>query len=270
MNEEQYKEIESYLSGKLSPEKTTQFEKRIENDKELAENVSLLTSINLHLINKSFLDEYNLSNNKAISNFIVSEEATELKQDLFNVNEKYQEDQVVSNGKTSKDRLIYFLISTAALLIFALFAFNLFTKDSAQDLYASYYQLKDLPSFTKRSTDNESLSEATKLFKIGRYDESLQLFDGYVFATDTENINGLVFIYKALIYSEQGKLKKAIQQLNILEDSKSIDSGRALWYKSLIHLKFDKKEDAKRLLRKLLANPQNYKFKEAQDLFSKI
>ncbi len=88
--------------------------------------------------------------------------------------------------------------------------------------------------------------------------------------THTEEINPLVYIYTELIYSEKNELDKAVREFQILENSNSIDSSRALWYKALTYLKFDKTTKGKEILLRILKDSTNYKYKEAKELLGKL
>lgn len=266
----EHTEIENYITGNMSARALAQFEKRLGKDEDLAEEVSLQSSINLHLIDKSYLDDNPIFDKKPILNFLKSEEATKLKSTLTKINDNYQTSTTKIKGDKIKNQVLYFLISTAAILIIAIFTFNYTNSGSSNELYASYHKVEDLPSFQTRSSKFGNLMSASQLYREGSYEEALILFDNYTSNTPTSETNKLVFIYKALIWSEKGDLGKAIEQLDLLQYSNSIDNGRALWYKALVFIKFDKRDNAKDILLNILKNPQNYKFKEANDLLSKV
>jgi hypothetical protein len=79
-----------------------------------------------------------------------------------------------------------------------------------------------------------------------------------------------VYVYTGLIYSEKENLQESIAQFDLLEKSQSLDRSRALWYKALTYLKFDKVAEAKAMLTSILEDPSNYNYKEAKELLEKL
>ena len=80
----------------------------------------------------------------------------------------------------------------------------------------------------------------------------------------------MVYVYTGLIYSEKENLEKAIEQFDLLENAQSLDRSRAVWYKALTYLKFDKVAKAKEMLTRILEDPSNYNYKEAKELLEKL
>ena len=73
-----------------------------------------------------------------------------------------------------------------------------------------------------------------------------------------------------MIQAEQGNLNTAIKQFEILENLGIEDSSRALWYKALIYLKFNKKAEAEELLNTIVLKASNYKYKKAKELLDEL
>lgn len=266
MEEHVYKKIEAYISGSMSTEDAQQFELEMEMQPELKEEVALYTSINHHLTETEYDDVIPDSDyKKELDTYLKNEEAVAIKKKLSRVKEEYMATLQKEKPK-SKIRPLYYILSSAAViaLVFGL----LFTKNSNEDLYANYYQSSDLPSFTSRSDQTSLLSKASINFKEGNLETSLTTFQEYI--TKTEDVDPLVYVYTGLIYSENQELQKAIAQFDLLEQSKNLDRSRALWYKALTYLKFEKMSKAKEMLTVILENRSNYKYQEAKELLDKL
>ncbi|WP_299439771.1 hypothetical protein [uncultured Aquimarina sp.] len=267
MEEEMYMKIEKYFSGHMPKEEMIQFQKEIDTNTILKEEVTLYKAINFHLSDTAYEDDsfYNTDYKKKLDTYIKSDTGKKIKENLLNA--RAEQEQRPKNNKSSSKRFLYVAISTAAMVLL-IFGF-LFIDGSEKDLFAEYYKVEELPSFTSRSGKTSLLSTAKSNFRATNFDAALSNFEEYILVSD-KDLDPLVFIYTSLIYAEKNDLKKAIEQLTILENSNSIDRSRSLWYKALVYLKFEKKSEAKKTLNVLLENENNYKYLEAKKLLEKL
>lgn len=263
--EEVHKKIEAYLSESMPKKEAQQFELEVASQPYLKKELALYKSMTHHLTNTSDQDttQYGIKYKKEIDAYIQSEEGKAIKKKLSKVKEDYK---TTSEKKNSKIRPLYYLLSAVAVLVLLFGIF--FTGNSNENLYKAYYQSTELPSFTSRSDQASLLSKGSTTFKEGKLDVSLTSFQEYI--TIGKGVNPLVYVYTGLIYSEKGNLEEAITQLDLLENSQSLDSSRALWYKALTYVKFDRLINAKQALRAILDDPSNYKYSEAKELLEKL
>ncbi len=266
MEEDIHKKIEAYLSKTMTEDEITQFEKDIAANKELKEEVILYKSINHHLTDTTYEDDsfFNSTYKKEIETYIQSEEGESVKKKLLKVKEEYL--ATPQNEKT-KTRSLYYILSAAAVIL-VLFGV-LFTRNSSTSLYNDYYKITELPSFVSRSDESSLVSKATSYFKKGELDNSLSNFKEYI-QNAGKDVDPRVYIYTGIIYSEKENLKEAIAQFDLLEKSKSLDRSRALWYKTLTYLKFDKTLEVKETLALIIKDSTNYKYTEAKELLGKL
>ncbi len=269
MEEAIYQTIELFLSGGMSKEEALQFEKKINEDKELQSEVALYKAINFHLLDEEHSSASNSSYKDTLDTLIESKEGKAAKSKLLQIGDTYHNENQKKKAGKPKNRVIYFLIATAAVIAFIFGIFVVQGNESNTELYAEYYDSKELPSFIGRS-DEESpfLSAAIEKFNGADYKASLMNFKTYV--SETKEINPLLHIYTGIIQSELGNLEEAIKELEMLENAKIEDSSRALWYKALIYLKFDQGGKAKEVLSIITQNNSNYKYKEAKELLEKL
>ncbi len=266
MEESVYQKIEAYLGGDMAPEEQHQFEELMANDPELQNEVALYNEINHHLNEESWLTTNAGKNNKTkqeLEEYIKSDEATQIKSKLQQAGKVYKQ----SRKKPSK--ITFFVGALAAVFVAGLLVTSLFfNKTSSDDLYATYYSANDLPSLIKRGAEDEVLSTAIVEFKNGEHEKAIQSFKTY---HDKQDLNDpLVYAYIGFSYLELNKINEAIQSFDRLLNSDSIDSSKALWYKSLVYLKTDDMTNAKNTLSKIIANPESFNHKKAIELLEDL
>lgn len=266
MEEDIHKKIEAYLSNTMTEDEITQFEKDIAASTELKEEVILYKSLNHHLTDTAYEDDSFLDSTykKEIETYIQSKEGETIKKNLLKAREEYL---ATSENEKPKTRSLYYILSAAAVIV-VLFGI-LFTRNSSTSLYNDYYQITELPSFISRSDETSLTSKATTYFKKGDLDNSLSSFKEYIESAG-KDVDPRAYIYTGIIYSEKENLKEAIAQFELLEKSESLDRSRALWYKALTYLKFDKTSEVKETLSLILKDSSNYKFTEAKELLGKL
>lgn len=269
MEEAIYQKIELFLNGEMSKEEALQFEKTIQENDELKSEVELYKAINSHTSESDDQNDVNSDYKRELHAYINSDEARAAEEKLLKVRKEYHANVEVTEPSKPKSKVIYFMVSTAAIIAFIIGVF-IFQNDTSNDeLYMKYYAAKELPSFTGRSSEESSvLNLAIEKFNEIDYTSSLSNFNKYL--TESEKINPLVYIYTGLIQSELGNLNEAISELEKLEKMKIEDSSRALWYKALIYLKFEKENEAKLVLEIIVKNDTYYKNKEAKELYGEL
>ena len=252
MEENLEPEIEQYLGGMMTPEQELAFENKMSADITLYEEVLLIEDINIYLKDK-FSDNSKSKNIDLNTNVSLLSE-NEIRQRIEEVNSLYK---AKSFSKNRRSRVVYFISSTAAIIMLCMGIYFFSFKKSNLDLYTAFYSENDLPSFTTRSVDVNLLSQVEKSFKADDIDVALETLNTYI--NTSEHVDPLSYIYKGLIYSEKGQLSEAIKQLEILENSDSLDAGKASWFEALVYLKFEDENNVELLLKAIASNPSNYK-----------
>ena len=256
-------QIEQYLGGKMTPEQVLAFENKMYLDEALYNEVLFTEDINLFLKNRS--SKNSLSQVKEGNTKVLSTEEKEIRDRISRAHKAYTANERTNNRKS---RIIYFTTSIAAILVIFVSIYFFTTSKSNMDLYYDYYNQNDLPSFTSRSTEENRLSQVEERFKDGDFNMALKTLDRYI--NTSKEVDPLCYIYKGMIYSEKGEFSKAIEQLEILRGSNSLDLGKVLWFEALVNLKFDKRAEAKQLLRDIAQSKSNYKYFEAVELLEEL
>ncbi len=266
MEESRNEKIERFLTGKMSAKEVMSFEKLMKEDEDLREEVAIYKRMHEHFTDKATQDSSDYE--KILQSKMKSEEGQQAEAILLEVQNEYlQENNAIVKPKSNLLKLFVYSSVAAAVIIISVFVFM--QEQTSQDLYSQYYVEADLPSFSKRSDVQTSLLNlGVEKFNASEYEAASDYFEQYL-QSDT-NINPLTYIYAGLVASELGNLKEAIDQFELLENLNIEDSSRALWYKALIYLKFDQRDQAETILKLIVENPANYKYQKAKELLPKL
>lgn len=268
-DEHTYEMIAAYLNQRLSDPDRLAFEERIQNDADLAREVT---------INKEMYAQYgtDTSNEQqfpidreklhALQNHLRSEEIQELSQKIKAGKKKYDRE----NTTAKKPILRYLYYAAAAIaLVFLVNHFFMNTTVSPEELYAEYNNWEHLPSLTVRGDQEQDLAKGEALFIDKKYIQAIPLFTSYL-SSHHERINPHVLTYLGIAYLESNTTDKALPIFDRLLKSDTIESDRAYWYIALTYLKQGNDKKAIANLKQLRNNPENYYFEKAGELLSQL
>jgi len=264
--EKYHDQIDAYLRNELSLEDKALFEQSLGNDSELLMEFKVHQELFAQMdestwINESFTPD--IEEVKEVEIYFRSSEAKKLKDTIAKAQANYKKK---SSPSFFKNKLFLPILAAASVAIFVVL-YTMNSGDSSQDLYVTYSQWQDIPSLTSRS-DESQLAEGQRLFEQKKYSESYALFKEYV---EKENeILPPVLIYSGLSALELNKYKEAISYFDRLIDSDTIDQSKGYWYKALVYLKQNKKQNTITVLEEIKTNKSNYKYQEAVELLDKL
>jgi tetratricopeptide (TPR) repeat protein len=255
--------IESFISNSMSEEEMLLFEKQLENDAELKKEVELAKEMNLFLKGDLINKQSNPPLEKELYTFLKSDEATTLKNKLLNVKNDYKNNSLKPKKKN------YFLAAVSiAILVMGTLGYLLLNQHNPEKLYQRYYSSNDLPSVIKRDNTQNELIQPHLQFKEEKYKTAITYFERY--KVNTHKINEAVFIYEGVAHMKLNNYEKARLEFDNMIQSNSIDSSKGLWFKALLYLKKQDKTKAKIILEKIVADPENFKFKKAKKLLKDL
>ena len=222
--------FEDYLLGRMTESEKAKFEKELENNPMLKEQLELERAIVGQISNRAFVEEQ--------------------------INTAKKE---MKRGKTVR-LVLYSITSIAAIFIFSLFITSLFTNPNFDELYASNFT-----SYTNdyMATDgayrgdvkiDSLLLTAMKSYEKQDYVDAETQFNQILSSKDNPNIR----FYLAVSQLETGKTELAISTLNTLlsqPNEKNVFDyyEQTRWYLALVNLKLHQKSDAKKYLKELVA-----------------
>lgn len=273
-----YDQIGDYISGTLQKESQKEFEKRMQFEPLLKQEVDLHRSLKYAVNEKEwFLMEPDQDNEdiNLIRDLKRSEKYSSIEANIKNIGDQYFEGNLVAtkNSETNKERKwLYYVSGLVAVLCISFFIKDVTLNNSADQLYTEYSNWNTLPSLTVQNDETNVLAEGERLFFEKDYTKAITLFSNIAEETKQEKTANSTYVlsYLGASYLESGDYTKAMATYNKLEQSNTLDSSKAYWYKALVYLKQDDKVNAKAMLEKTLESEQNYNFKKANELLKKL
>ncbi|MGD9993570.1 MAG: tol-pal system YbgF family protein [Salinivirgaceae bacterium] len=243
--ETQTQKILSYLYGEMNAQEKTSFEKELETDQSLINELLLH-----HEVDKAIAKETKIKNFRHSLDAIHQEHVEPRKNKIVNLQNKW-----------------YW--AAASITVFSGTAIYTFSKNaqSSQKLYKNYYEVWQ-PGFVTRGIETESVNEAIfALFDEQNYTaciEKIQQLD------NEAKISPKIQLIHGCSLMELGKFNEAIKVFNYFESQDyTIYTETALWYKALSYLRNDDRAMAKESLQQIADNENTYAT-EAKELLKKL
>ena len=242
-----YEIINDYISGNLRGETLLAFEKEMQTNSELANEVALYKSI-----------EDNFT--KQIKN---KAEADKLKETLSNLNKTHFAKQP---AKIISFKTIAFAVSAVAAALILFFALRNTQSENADDLYAN--EIKNIAPIGENLRGigiDEEIQQAKALYNAKNYAKALPKLKLIVEknAAETELTMAI-----GVCYLQTNNVDSALQIFRQLAVGKTVFSTNALMYKALIFYKQNNMDSCKAAL--LLIPTDAEKYKTAQSLLKKL
>lgn len=263
--EEQHKNIDKYLDGEMTPDEVMRFEKQMQTDDDLAEEVrmqeDMRSAYSEHVWFKK-PSEYNDDKEvEQLTSFFESEETSELKQTI--------KESMSDSKETVVNRMPWFIgIAAAVIGLMAIMFIYFPSKSSLKGLYGQYMSINDLPTLITRGEGNYLMAKGQLSFVKGDYSEAISYFER---SNKEENdINPIVYIYLGISHLEQNQFELALSEFEKLKNSNALEAARADWYMAMVYLKKEDRTDLLKILERITLNEQNYKFQEAKKLFEQV
>ena len=251
ITEESYRLIDAYIRDELSDIDRVKFEALLKDD-EFVETLKVQQEL------------YALHGSREEKNFLDSDENKHILEAI-----KQAESDYFKTKRTSRIKSMLWFSVAASIIVAVSIAIG-FIFDKEPDLtsyYTAYADWDQLPSLTNRSEENNDLAIAEQAFKAEDFQKAISMFNAY---RSKNPDNPQILVYLGAAYLEQGNDAMALQTFNLLANSDSIDSSRGLWYIALTHLKYERKDEAVTMLKKISSDPNNYNADKAKEILNKI
>ncbi len=247
ISEKEYELIDGYLKDELSDDAHIEFEKFVKENEAFKEEFEIQKQLYIALALKK-------GTNTTVS---------PIKEAIETASKEYHQ----SGGKVINfDRRWMMGIAASILLLIGYFVLNP-SEPNLSDLYVSNADWTELPSFTVREDSKNALNEAQVSFENKNFEEANAQFNKLL---ENGSNNPQILMYLGISYLELNDFENAITTFEGLQNGKSLDSNKALWYKALTYLKWNRKELAINTLNELLKDPSNYKHAEAQKIYNEL
>lgn len=235
---------DDYLSGNLTGSALADFEQRLESDTEFRQ------SFDLHKETVRLIEIAALRNQ-------LNRIADNTSNNSVNVQKKTRTIQI---SRT------WFAAAAAMIGVVIIFAYQYVNRPSGTDaLYAKYY-LPDagLPSMMG-SSSNYTLDDAMVDYKSEEFDEAINKFKALHKGAPS---NDTVTYYLGMAYMGKEDYDAALPLIEALSARENQFQMKAQWYRSLILLRQEKYNEAKKALTLIAKDPKNPFNEEAADLLA--
>lgn len=260
-------QIDAYLQGKLTGIESQTFEKRLQQEPDLQEEVRLQQQLFDTLGAEKWHSIQRTKNKERLAELkskLRSKEYQDLSENIRNAETVYfnENDKVRPFQKYYR----YFAIAGVVVLFFGIYFSQLNTS------YSSYYEAnvdwQELPSFAEKGQQNDAFAKGEIAFKKEDYKVAAEQF-AVVETSDELYTNSLTYLGAS--YDELNQNEKAIATFKKLATvDESHESSKGYWYEALIHLKNNNKEKAITALNKSIEKDTNFKYQEAKVLLRKL
>lgn len=240
--------IDRYLEDSMSLEEKNWFEKELEGNSSLQQDLDFHRKVNAVLSDKETI--------------MLKEQLEKIHQEIA---EKKEEEQSAL-AKINSPKV--FTMITAIALLFG-FVFYDTTKDYAsEDILSEYYEpVNAVENFRAFSDADQQISEAISLYEEKAYASAIKLFEE-VLLEDPDMIG--VNLYSGISYMELENYSSAndrFQKIIAQDPNPFVES--ATWYLGMCYLYTDEKDKAKSTF-ELLVHKDGYYKKEAKKILRRL
>lgn len=256
--------IENYLKNTLSEFEKKEFLRRMKKDVDFKEKIIFEEELfkTLNEEDWCFLQETNSEELKMLKNVFKSDDVRKTKNTITKAYKEYK-------SISFKNKVLKFSYLGAASVLVFIIAYSLFyqTNYSSSELYTEYMFKNEMYSNVTREGGSgiENLVKGETYFNNKEYNKALFVFTKEL--SKNKN-NASVYLYIAISQIELSKYDDAKTTLENLIDSDLVDAEKGYWYKSLLYVKTNQLEEAKKLLQLIVKN-KYFKYKESRELLKK-
>ncbi len=271
-NQTIYEKIDAYIFDRLTAEEKSLFEKEMEDNQELKEEVRFTLGIKSSISGKDWLlfdEEIESDQVKHISQLKRSEKYASIAADLETIGNEYFE--TLDQKPKTRNKFLY--IAGAAAIAMLLFVGYYFSSNQSTDkLYATYNDWQELPSLTLQGDDQAILAKGEAFFGNNEYEEAITVFSTKLDESiqNKQQPHPYILAYLGASYLGLDNYDKALNIFDRLLESNTLDNSRGYWYKAMVYLKQGNREEAINTLKLLLENKTNFNFDKAQELLKKL
>jgi tetratricopeptide (TPR) repeat protein len=255
--------IDAYLNNTMSKDERVAFEKQIEVDPTLKEDLSIYKTMqesfnenDWHVPNKDKHKDTLLEIKKEIK----SEPMQHISQHIKNAELQYFEE--VNTQKVKPKRFYTLAIAASIVLCISIGLPFLFANDSLEDHYNAYQDWDSIPSLTEKGAENIA-SKIETLFDAKDYKSIIKYYEQEV-TKDTLHPYSLLKVGSAYFHNDN--YNAALDTFDAFISLNTIDRSRGHWYKLLVYLKQEDTTKVKGMLDVILSNKANYNYKEALEI----
>jgi len=240
--------IERYLKGEMAPEEKIWFEKEIEGNQLLKNDIRLWNKVDNVLSNKELI--------------LLKAQLNQIHEEIYHATEK---------GKGAIRKIYQRVYYSAGVLVVAVLMFALYLTNrnfTNEKLVELYYQ-PEVGSVTYRSAEGvqDKMSQAMELYNSKEYKLAIDIFE-QILAEDNNKPG--VNLYSGIAHMELNKYGIASDRfLNVLSNKPNPFVESAQWYLGMCYLIVDNRAAAEKYFKELAYNDSYYS-KNAKKILRRI
>lgn len=256
--------IDLYLSDSMSASERLLFEKKIEEDDQLKEAISLQKSIGDVLFTEDWPIIDQKLNKKELDTINDIFQKEEYRKNYENIKIVGQEYSKAGQKKSSIRKWTYFSAAAAILLILvSVFVFP--QKNNTKAIYSKYANWDELTSYAEQGSSAQKFTSGEVFYKEKRYQEAIVVFKGYV-AHSESSLYSAGLIYLGASYFGLENYDLAIETFDHLANSNAYDRSKGHWYKLLVYLKQEDQLNIRNTIQVILRERNSYNYDKALEI----
>ena len=257
-------QIDRYLNGELSDSETVAFEKLIANDVLLQDEVKIQKHLfAIHNTTKMNLgeQEQDIATLALLKEKLKSTALQELSQKIRKAG---QEHTSLIRKKKSKTKYLYYTIAASIAIVFSATLYFINASNGLNTYYQDNVNWEELPSFAVKGASENSFNEGETLFKKKDYPAAIASFS----KIDTSNeLYPYSLLYIGASYEQLNENEKALATFDKVTKLTNFEAySQGYWYKLLLYLKIQDKQNALAMKTIILEDKNNYNYDKVVEM----
>jgi len=247
MEEQDYIQFETYISGEMSQNELLDFENRLQTDSKFNEAFQIYKDLSSHL-------KHEIANEQEASDFKANLDVVSSL--YFNKHEVDQPKEKVSQ----KSNFYKYAVAASVIVLLGFFVLNQLSDPTYED-YNDFHSI----SLMTRSSGDEVTMEAEESFNAKNYKDALIAFN-IILEDDFANLE--IQLYKSIALVETNQFEEGDDLLLKIINGSSAYRDNAKWILALSYLKQENKSGCIEVLKTIPEGAEYYK--SAQKLLKKL
>lgn len=256
--------IDQYIKGELEGAKLSAFEKELETNAPLKEEMLLQKQL-FNSIESQDLDPDSRANfeDDELSEKVNSLEYQAVSKKIRQLGIEFDlKPEEVKNSLWVRFRR--FVPAAAAILVLVVMStvYIVNNNPSLDQYYTGNVNWNsELPSFTEKGDSKSEFSRAEAYFNAKDYTNAILAFEAI---DEYDELYPYSLMYLGASYANLNQDQQALQVFERLAEMKEFgESSKGLWYAAMIHLKEEDEEKAMEVLKEIARESKNYRYEDA-------
>ncbi len=250
LNDLLIEKLEKYLNDDMHHNERELFQEEINDSVDLQEFIEIYNQIDTFKNDTDWVAfKGDAKKLKQVTRLFQKSDTVAFSQKLKDFKSNYTDNN--STKKIKWQRIALF--SSVAASIFFIFYSILFQTSNLSNIYEQHNSWDEIPSLSVKGNILESQkNKLEKLFLSKDYNASIILCKTIL--SSSQNIEPNILLYLGISQIETGNYNDALRTFSKLINTNTIDSHKGYWYKAMVYLKLNDKENTINTLQKIVSN----------------